>query len=82
MKKRAAVYSSSRRLPPAPAVETHAAPPPRQPIAWKKFRVPAAAALTLLVVLSLWLFWPAEQVAVALPQEAAQRAGHAQVLIA
>jgi S1-C subfamily serine protease len=72
VKKRVAVYSSSRRLPPAPAVETQAAAPrPRQPIAWKKLRVPAAAALAFLVVLSIWVFWRGEPAALPLPAEAA-----------
>jgi S1-C subfamily serine protease len=72
VKKRVAVYSSSRRLPPAPAVETQAeAPRPRKPIAWKKLRVPAAGALAFLVALSIWLLWPSEAVIPPLPPEAA-----------
>ncbi|HEX6691384.1 MAG TPA: trypsin-like peptidase domain-containing protein [Burkholderiales bacterium] len=73
MKKRVAVYSSSRRLPPAPAVEAQAeAPrPPRKPIAWKKLRVPAAAALALLLALSIWLLSPSQAVIPPLPPEAA-----------
>jgi S1-C subfamily serine protease len=72
VKKRAAVYSSSRRLPPAPAVSTQAeAPRPRKPVDWKKLRVPAAAALALVAALSMWLLWPREPVALPLPPEAA-----------
>jgi S1-C subfamily serine protease len=73
VKKRVAVYSSSRRLPPAPAVEAQAeAPrPPRKPIAWKKLRVPAAAALALLLALSIWLLSPSQAVIPPLPPEAA-----------
>jgi S1-C subfamily serine protease len=71
VKKRVAVYSSSRRLPPAPAVETQAeAPRSRKPIAWKKLRVPAAAALAFLLVLSIWLLWTGQPAALPLPQEA------------
>jgi S1-C subfamily serine protease len=72
VKKRVAVYSSSRRLPPAPAVEAQAeAPrPPRKPIAWKKLRVPAAAALALLLALSIWLLSPSQAVLPPLPPEA------------
>jgi len=73
VKKRVAVYSSSRRLPPAPAVAAtaEAAPPPRKPIAWKKSRVAAAAALALVFVLSIWLFWPDRSTTLPLPPEAA-----------
>ena len=48
MRKRVAVYSSSRRLPP-PAAPAEA-PKPRQPIAWKKLRKPAAAAFGVLLL--------------------------------
>jgi S1-C subfamily serine protease len=72
VKKRVAVYSSSRRLPPAPAVQPQAETPrARKPIAWKRLRVPAAAALALLFALSLWLFWPGQPIALPLPPEAA-----------
>jgi S1-C subfamily serine protease len=70
VKKRVAVYSSSRRLPPVPAAQAEA-PQPRKPIAWKKFRVPAAAGLALLIGVSLWLLWRAQPVALPLPPEAA-----------
>ena len=70
MKKRVAVYSSSRRLPPAPAVEAEA-PRPRKRIAWKKLRVPAAAGVAALIALATWLFWPAPPAPLPLPPEAA-----------
>ena len=55
MKKRVAVYSSSRRLPPVPAAEAEA-PRPRKPIAWKNLRLPAVVAVGLLALLSLvWI---------------------------
>jgi len=55
VKKRVAVYSSSRRLPPVPAAEAEA-PRPRKPIAWKNLRLPAVVAVGLLALLSLvWI---------------------------
>ena len=70
MKKRIAVYSSSRRLPPAPAAEAEA-PLPRKPVAWKKLRVPAAAVLGLVLVSILYLYFPSTRTAPPLPPEAA-----------
>jgi S1-C subfamily serine protease len=59
VKKRVAVYSTSRRRPAAPAVQATAeAPPPRKPIAWKKLRVPAAALLGLLLLSILYVYGP------------------------
>ena len=66
MKKRVAVYSSSRRPPPAPAAEAEA-PRPRKPIAWKKLRVPAAAALGLVLLSILYLYAPSLHTAPPLP---------------
>jgi serine protease DegQ len=57
VKKRVAVYSSSRRPPAAPPAPVEAKAP-RKPFPWKKLRVPAAAALALLVAISLWFLWP------------------------
>ena len=73
MKKRVAVYSSSRRLPPVPGVpaQTEAPRALRKPVSWKKLRVPAAAALAFVAVLSLWLFWPGQPMLPPLPPEAA-----------
>jgi S1-C subfamily serine protease len=72
VKKRVAVYSSSRRLPPVPVAAPDAPPPPpRQPLDWKKFRVPAAAALAVLVAVAAWILWPAGPAALPLPPEAA-----------
>jgi S1-C subfamily serine protease len=72
VKKRSAVYSSSRRLPPVPVAEPEAPPPaPRRPVAWNKLRVPAAVALALVLVATLWMLWPARTVAIPLPPEAA-----------
>jgi S1-C subfamily serine protease len=70
VKKRVAVYSSSRRLPPVPAAEAEA-PRPRTPIAWKKLRVPAAAVLGLVLVSILYLYSPSIRTAPPLPPEAA-----------
>ena len=62
MKKRVAVYSTSRRRPAAPAVQTTAeAPRPRKPIAWKKLRLPAAALLGLVLLSILLVYGPAWQ---------------------
>jgi S1-C subfamily serine protease len=70
VKKRVAVYSSSRRRPPVAAVEAEA-PRPRKPIAWKKLRVPAAAAFAALMVGAVWLLMPSRAAAPPLPPEAA-----------
>jgi len=70
VKKRVAVYSSSRRLPPAPVVQAEA-PRPRKRIAWKKLRVPAAAGAAALIAIATWLFWPAAPAPLPLPPEAA-----------
>ena len=62
MKRRVAVYSTSRRRPAAPAVQTAAeAPRPRKPIAWKKLRLPAAALLGLVLLSILLVYGPAWQ---------------------
>jgi S1-C subfamily serine protease len=66
VKKRVAVYSSSRRPPPAPAVQAEA-PRPRKPIAWKKLRVPAGAVLGLVLLAALWWFAPSWRAAPPLP---------------
>jgi len=73
VKKRVAVYSSSRRLPPAPGVSAQAEAPraPSKPVDWMKLRVPAAAALALALLLSIWMVWPAAPVILPLPPEAA-----------
>jgi S1-C subfamily serine protease len=71
VKKRVAVYSSSRRLPPAPAAQAEA-PRPRQPIAWKKLRRPAAAVLGLALLSILYWHFPSRTVApLPLPETAA-----------
>ena len=61
MKKRVAVYSTSRRRPAAPAVDAATtAPRSRKSIPWKKLRVPAAGLLGLVLLLSiLYLYGPA-----------------------
>jgi S1-C subfamily serine protease len=60
VKKRVAVYSTSRRRPAAPAVQTAAeAPRPRKPITWKKLRVPAAALVGLVLLSLLYVYGPA-----------------------
>ena len=70
MKKRVAVYSSSRRAAPvAPVVKTEARPP-RKPIAWKKLRVPAAALLGVVLLSLLYLYAPPLRTA-PLPPDAA-----------
>ena len=66
MKKRVAVYSSSRRAPPPPAAKVEA-PKPRQPIAWKKLRTPAAIASGWVLLAILFLFSPPWRTAPALP---------------
>jgi S1-C subfamily serine protease len=72
VKKRVAVYSSSRRLPPAPVVQTQAAAPrPRKPIAWKKLRLPAAAAAGVLILMVALILAPSQAVPPVLPPEAA-----------
>jgi S1-C subfamily serine protease len=69
--KKRVVYSSSRRLPPAPAVQTQAeAPRPRKPIAWKKLRVPAVAA-GVLILIAAFILAPSQAVPPILPPEAA-----------
>jgi S1-C subfamily serine protease len=71
VKKRVAVYSSSPRLRPAPAVQAEA-PRPRKPIAWKRLRVPAAAAFGLLLLSVLYMYSaPFRAAPPALPPEAA-----------
>jgi S1-C subfamily serine protease len=70
VKKRVAVYSSSRRRPPAAAVEAEA-PRPRKSIAWKKLRVPAAAVLGLVLLSILYLYSPPLRTAPPPPPEAA-----------
>jgi S1-C subfamily serine protease len=71
VKRRVVVYSSSRRLPPAPAVPAEA-PKPRQPIAWKKLRKPAAAALGVLLLVGAFFLgsWRSVPPPVALPEAA------------
>lgn len=60
MKKRVAVYSTSRRRPAAPAVQAAAeAPRSRKPIAWKKLRLPAAALLGVVLLSLLFVYGPA-----------------------
>jgi len=72
VKKRVAVYSSSRRLPPAPAVQTQAAAPrPSKPIAWKKLRLPAAVAAGVLILMVAFVLAPSQAVPPVLPPEAA-----------
>jgi len=72
VKKRVAVYSSSRRLPPAPVVRTQAAAPrPRKPIAWKKLRLPAAVAAGVLILMVMFILAPSQAVPPVLPPEAA-----------
>jgi len=72
VKKRVAVYSSSRRLPPAPAVQTQAAAPRRRkPIAWKKLRLPAAVAAGVLILMVVFILAPSQAVPPVLPPEAA-----------
>jgi S1-C subfamily serine protease len=72
VKKRVAVYSSSRRLPPAPAVQTQAAAPrPRKPFAWKKLRLPAAVAAGVLILMVVFILAPSRAVPPVLPPEAA-----------
>ncbi|HEY2336241.1 MAG TPA: trypsin-like peptidase domain-containing protein [Burkholderiales bacterium] len=72
MKRRVAVYSSSRRLPPAPAAPVEA-PKPRLPIALKKLRKPAAAALGVLLLVGAFFLgssWRSVPPLVALPEAA------------
>jgi len=71
VKKRAPVYSSSRRLPVPPAVGAPQPSPPRKPVEWKKLRVPAAAALALALLVSIWMLWPPQPAMLPLPPEAA-----------
>jgi S1-C subfamily serine protease len=72
VKRRVAVYSSSRRLPPAPAAPVEA-PKPRLPIALKKLRKPAAAALGVLLLVGAFFLgssWRPVPPLVALPEAA------------
>jgi S1-C subfamily serine protease len=72
VKRRVAVYSSSRRLPPAPAAPVEA-PKPRLPIALKKLRKPAAAALGVLLLVGAFFLgssWRSVPPLVALPEAA------------
>jgi S1-C subfamily serine protease len=71
VKKRVAVYSSSRRpAPVAPVVQAEARPP-RKFIAWKKLRVPAAGLLGVVLLSLLYLYAPPLGSVPPLPPEAA-----------
>jgi S1-C subfamily serine protease len=71
VKRRVAVYSSSRRPPPAPAALAEA-PKPRKPVAWKRLRGPAAAAAAVLLLVGAFFLgsWRSAPPPVALPEAA------------
>jgi len=73
VKRRVAVYSSSRRPPAAPAGENEA-PPPRKPVDWKRWRRPAAAGALATLVLAAAFYlapWGAAPAPAPLPEAAA-----------
>jgi S1-C subfamily serine protease len=58
MKKRAALYSHSRRLPGAAVASAVAEPPKKKPFAWRKLRLPAAIVAALALVVGAYLSIP------------------------